>query len=122
MKTDKFAVVSKVWGKFIVTDRLIRRCVDSQINAEVRRKYIPNSFPYFGKNGANAPNISLIEFVLYKTIDIYVTCERNTTTDNISTSLPLPNRLLAKKTPLVAIIRANRSELLKIASASKCKN
>ncbi|XP_066590647.1 uncharacterized protein [Prorops nasuta] len=126
LKTDRFALVSKIWEKFIENSQYMPNKPDKfgikfWLASDVRSKYLVNGFPYLGKDETRGSNFPLGEFVVTKLAEPYLGCGRNITTDNFFTSISLAKKLLAKKTTLVGTIRANRNELPKIAKAKKDK-
>ena len=88
---------------------------------DVQSKYVINGFPYLGKDETRT-STPLGEFVVLKLAEPYLHQGRNiTTTDNFFTSIPLAEKLVAKRTSLVGTIRANKRELPKPAKIKKDK-
>jgi hypothetical protein len=85
---------------------------------DVNSKYVINGFPYLGKNETQA-STPLGEFVVLKLAKPYLHEGRNIITDNFFMSIPLAKKLVAKRTSLVGIIRANKRELPKPAKERK---
>lgn len=87
---------------------------------DVQSKYVINGFPYLGKDETRT-STPLGEFVVLKLAEPYLHQGRNITTDNFFTSIPLAEKLVAKRTSLVGTIRANKRELPKPAKIKKDK-
>ncbi|CAK9832670.1 PiggyBac transposable element-derived protein 4 [Anthophora retusa] len=149
LQTDKFALVSEVWKKFIENSQMCYKpgatiTVDEQLFPTKTRcrftQYMPNKPNKFGikfwlasdvksKYVVNAfpylgkdemrLSVPLGEFVVLKLIDPYIGCGRTVTTDNFFTSLPLATKLITKRTSLVGTIRQNKRELPKLAKSKK---
>lgn len=151
LQTDKFALISEVWRKFIsnsqacykphenisIDEQLFptkARCRFTQympnkphkfgikfwLAVDVELKYIVNGFPYLGKDETRSSQ-SLGEFVTLTLAEPYLDRGRNITTDNFFTSIPLAQKLLARKTTLVGTIRSNKRELPKSVKEKKDK-
>jgi len=86
----------------------------------IESKYIVNGFPYLGKDETRSSQ-SLGEFVTLTLAEPYLDRGRNITTDNFFTSIPLAQKLLARKTTLVGTIRSNKRELPKPVKEKKDK-
>ena len=139
LQTDKFALISEVWRKFIsnsqacykphenisIDEQLFptkTRCRFTQympnkphkfgikfwLAVDVESKYIVNGFPYLGKDEARSSQ-SLDEFVTLTLAEPYLERGRNITTDNFFTSIPLAQKLLARKTTLVGPVKQTRT-------------
>ena len=149
LQTDKFALVSEVWNKFIENSQMCCKpgatiTVDEQlfpIKVKCRfTQYMPNKPNKFGikfwlasdvksKYVVNAfpylgkdemrLSVPLGEFVVLKLIDPYIDCGRTVATDNFFTGLSLATKLINKKTSLVGTIRQNKKELPKPAKSKK---
>lgn len=149
LQTDKFALVSEVWNKFVENSQMCYKpgatiTVDEQLFPTKTRcrftQYMPNKPNKFGikfwlasdvksKYVVNAfpylgkdemrLSVPLGEFVVLKLIDPYIGCGRTVTTDNFFTSLPLATKLLTKRTSLVGTMRQNKRELPKLAKSKK---
>lgn len=90
------------------------------LEVDVQTKYILNGFPYIGKDETRCSK-SLGEFVTLKLAEPYLQRGRNITTDNVFTSIPLAEKLLAKKATLVGTIRSNKRELPKPAKEKRTR-
>lgn len=85
---------------------LLTNCFQrKQVSQYVLIKYIINGIPYLGKGKSREPLVPLGELVTMKWAERHVGCERNITTDNFFTSLPLAIKLLAKKLQLLGQLR-----------------
>ena len=149
LQTDKFALVSEVWNKFVENSQMCYKpgaaiTVDEQLFPTKARcrftQYMPNKPNKFGIKfwlasdvkskyvvnafpylGKDAVRLSvpLGEFVVLKLMEPYIGCGRTMTTDNFFTSLSLARKLITKRTSLVGTIRQNKRELPKLAKSKK---
>lgn len=87
---------------------------------DVQSKSVINGLPCIGKDETRT-STPLGEFVVLKLAEPYLDQGRNITTDNFFTSIPLAEKLVAKRTSLIGTIPANKRELPKTAKIKKDK-
>jgi hypothetical protein len=68
--------------------------------ADVETKYLLNFFLYQGKDGTRPAGDTFLRLVL-RLVEPYMGKGRNVTMDNFFTSIPLADKLIAKKTSLL---------------------
>ncbi|GFV88442.1 piggyBac transposable element-derived protein 4 [Trichonephila clavipes] len=79
--------------------------------ADVDSKYVLNSFPYLGKDEERHENLSLSEYFVLRLVEPFVTKGRNISTNNIFTTLNLPQILKTKNITLTGTMKRNRKEV-----------
>lgn len=87
--------------------------------SDVNSKYIINGFPYLGKDDNRQTTVPLGEFVVLKLMEPFTGCGRNVTMDNFFTSIPVAEKLLAKRTTVIGTIRKNKRDLPDIVKHKK---
>lgn len=75
-------------------------------------KYMPNAFPYLGKDENRQATERFSDFVVKKLAGPYLNKGRNIICDNFFTSLALAEHLKAHRTSLLGTINKNRREVL----------
>ncbi|KAF2886752.1 hypothetical protein ILUMI_19418 [Ignelater luminosus] len=87
--------------------------------ADVKSKYMCNTFPYLGKDELRPEGELLAENVVIRLMEPYLRTGRNVTTDNFFTSLKLAERLKAMQTSIVGTMKRTRKEIPAVVCNSK---